>query len=160
MEPEFELVKTTDSTKIAKKCKNTNDRVFHIKKRLSNGEELYSEYTTNKVNSTSVSIRCTNRKCNSTLNIECSHSIEVVRVHIETNGKTRNVFGFSESVDLSNDSLWGIVYHKHSRGIKCQRRDQNLECDNTKHSENCGLQKNTLCILKENSQQNAENYLF
>ena len=118
MEPIFEFIGTTNSTLISKKKGGRDilkNRIYVVKKTLSDGSVFYLEYTISKVNSTSIGLRCVNqRKCNSTLTLETSHEIIVERTHIERSGKKRNVYNFSQEANLADDSLYGQVFHRHS----------------------------------------------
>ena len=121
MDPVYQFIETTNSTRFTKVKgdKNVfNTRVFVIKKTLHDGTVRYAEYTTAKVNSTSVALRCVNRKCHSSLAIESAHDIIVERVHVERNGKRRNIYNFSTEADLTDDSLYANPNHSHTRAQK------------------------------------------
>ena len=137
MEPIFEFIGTTNSTLISKKKGGRDilkNRIYVVKKTLSDGSVFYLEYTISKVNSTSIGLRCVNqRKCNSTLTLETSHEIIVERTHIERSGKKRNVYNFSQEANLADDSLYGQVFHRHSSTAKCHDRNNFNECAATIH---------------------------
>ena len=134
MEPKFEFVGTTNSTQYNVKDKTKNNRVFHIKKIYPDGKETYCEYTTNRVNMNTVCLRCTNRKCKSTLTIETSQPTTVARIQVTPSGKNRRIFDFHESADLSDDTKYGNPHHNHVNTANCRFRDSNNECRATKHT--------------------------
>ena len=140
MNPIFEFVGTTISTKISKKKGGKDilkNRVYVVKKTLNDGSVFYMEYTISKVNSTTVALRCCNRKCHSTLALETSHEIIIERTHIEPSGKKRNIYNFSKEADLADDSLYGLAYHDHSYSAKCRDLNNYNECKTTIHIAEC-----------------------
>ena len=133
MEPKFEFVGSTDSGRYNVKTQAKNNRIFHIKKTYPDGRETYCEYTTNRVNVNSICLRCTNRKCKGTLILETSQPTHVARRQVLASGKERNIYDFTESADLSDDTKYGNPHHKHVNTANCRFRDGNNECKATKH---------------------------
>ena len=100
MNPVFEFIGTTNSTKFSKKIKDRDvlkNRVFVIKKTLHDGTVSYGEYSVAKVNSMTIALRCINRKCHSALTIESAHEIIIERTRIKRNGKYLEFFTNSRS---------------------------------------------------------------
>ena len=61
MDPVYEFIGTTNSTKFSKKIKDKEiqkNRVFVIKKTLHDGTVSYGEYSLAKVNSMTLALRC------------------------------------------------------------------------------------------------------
>ena len=139
MEPKFEFVGTTDSRKYNVKTKAKNNRVFHVKKIYPDGRETYCEYTTNRVNVNTICLRCTNKKCKGTLILETSQPTHVARRQVLASGKERNIYDFTESADLSDDTKYGNPHHKHVNTANCRFRDGNNECKATKHHFTAGF---------------------
>ena len=64
MNPVYDFIGTTNSTKINKKIKDKDiqkNRVFVIRKSLHDGTVTYGEYSVAKVNSMTIAHRCINR---------------------------------------------------------------------------------------------------
>ena len=144
MDPVYEFIGTTNSTKFSKKIKDKEiqkNRVFVIKKTLHDGTVSYGEYSLAKVNSMTIALRCVNRKCHSVLTIESAHEIIVEKTHIERNGKKRNIYNFSTTADLTDDSKYARPHHIHTKSVKCQSFNRNNECKSTIHNENCPYEK-------------------
>ena len=115
--------------------------MFVIKKTLHDGTVSYGEYSLAKVNSMTLALRCVNRKCHSVLTIESAHEIIVEKTHIERNGKKRNIYNFSTTADLTDDSKYARPHHIHTKSVKCQSFNRNNECKSTIHNENCPYEK-------------------
>ena len=88
MNPVYDFIGTTNSTKINKKIKDKDiqkNRVFVIRKTLHNGTVTYDEYSIAKVNSMTTALKCINRKCHSVLTIESALEMIIEKPHIERN---------------------------------------------------------------------------
>ena len=122
MNPIYEFIGTTNSTKSSKKQGGKEvltNRVFIIKKTLSDGTVRYGEYSIAKVNSMTVALKCINRKCHASLTIESAHEIIIQKTHIERSGKKRNIYNFSPEADLTYDRKYDRPHHNHTNTAKC-----------------------------------------
>ena len=158
MNPVYEFIGTTNSTKLSKKQGGKEvltNRVFIIKKTLSDGTVRYGEYTVAKVNSMTIALRCLNRKCNAVITIESTHEIIIQKTHIERNGKKRNVYNFSPEADLTDDSKYDRPHHNHTNTAKCRSFNRFNECKNTIHIENCQYEKKICSINARNFSERA-----
>ena len=121
MNPVYDFIGTTNSTKITKKIKDRDiqkNRVFVIRKTLHDGTVTYGEYSVAKVNSMTIALRCINRKCHSVLTIESAHEIIIEKTHIERNGKKRNIYNFLPTENLADDTKYNNLHHVHSKAAK------------------------------------------
>ena len=66
-------------------------------------------------------MRCTNRKCKGTLILETSQPTHVARRQVLASGKERNIYDFTESADLSDDTKYGNPHHKHVNTANSRR---------------------------------------
>ena len=78
---------------------------------------------------------------NSVLTIESAHEIIIERTRIERNGKKRNIYNFSPTADLTDDSKYARPHHNHTNSAKCQNFDRYNECQSTVHIQNCPYEK-------------------
>ena len=102
-----------------------------------------------------IALRCINRKCHSSLTIESAHEIIIERTRIERNGKKRNIYNFSPTADLTDDSKYERPHHIHTNSAKCQSFDRYNECKTTIHIENCPYEKDKCSINKREFSERA-----